>query len=46
MGCNVCGNPNVEIWYNKRLAEQWQGVRETITYCDYCKTTTSKREVI
>jgi hypothetical protein len=44
--CSVCGYDYVEVWYNKRISETYQGVREIVTYCNYCRTTTSKREVI
>jgi len=46
MNCPTCGVDGLETWYNKIIELKYDGQREKITYCNYCKTTTSKKEVI
>ena len=44
MSCGVCGGSRLIVFYNGRIAEQYQGVREKITVCEYCKTSKVERE--
>jgi len=44
MFCPICGSDGVSVWYNKIIELSFEGQREKIIYCDWCKTTTAKRE--
>lgn len=44
--CGVCGSERTHTFYNKYISTYYEGVKEKVICCDYCKNEQTKRENI